>query len=579
MNKSRKKYLLISTIIAIVSLVSVIVFNNPFNTTKEVSYKNFITYTNKNMVKEIYLTNSPKFKFLLNDGKYYESDNPRTNNFKELMLTKGIQVSENIPISTKSAVATSMLILSILSIAFMVIKNSNISSKKILSVDALDANALTDCKYKFNDIAGNEELVSSMEDIVDFLKNPEKYEKYGAKIPRGVLLYGEPGTGKTLMAKAVAGEAGVPFYALSGSDFVQVYVGVGASRIRQLFKKAKNQKSAIIFIDEIDAIGKKRDGSKAGGSDERDQTLNALLTEMSGFNEKQGIVVMAATNRLDILDEALLRPGRFDRLIEVPLPDVSAREKIINLYLEDKPTANINVANLAQITTYFSGAKIESLANEAAILACKENSDYITDEHFEKAFSIVVAGYEKENKSSVKTGDKKITAYHEAGHAILINNLLPDETISKITIIPSTKGAGGYTLSIPEDKAYHNSEYLRKRIMVLLGGRAAEEIMFGVDKITTGAHNDLKQCTKIACSMITQYGMGNTLGLLNLEELINFNLSAKPDLTNECKDFLDDLYNDVKFILINRKKQLEELTSVLLTKETLNTKDISSILN
>lgn len=367
-------------------------------------------------------------------------------------------------------------------------------------------------------------------------------------MPKGIILYGEPGTGKTLLAKAVAGEANVPFYAMSGSDFVQVYVGVGASRIRQLFKKAKGHGKAVIFIDEIDAIGKKRDNSKTGGSDERDQTLNALLTEMSGFNEKNGIIVMAATNRLDMLDEALLRPGRFDRHIEVSLPDLSAREKILNLHLKNKPTKSIDIKEWSQKTAYFSGAKLENLVNEAAILACKEESEFIENTHMDKAFSIVIAGYEKQNRDFIKEKDRKITAFHEVGHALVSLKILPNEKVSKVTIIPSTKGAGGYTLSIPEDSLYQNKDYLKKRIMVLLGGRAAEELVFGKDYITTGAHNDLKQCTNIAYHMVTQYGMGETLGLLNMQELMNLNIN-KDSIIKECKNLVDNLYEETKNLL------------------------------
>ena len=398
-------------------------------------------------------------------------------------------------------------------------------------------------------------------------------------MPKGILLFGEPGTGKTLLAKAIAGEAEVPFYAVSGSDFVQVYVGVGASRIRQLFKKAKNNKSgkAVIFIDEIDAIGKKRAGSAGtGGSDERDQTLNALLTEMSGFNEKEGIVILAATNRLDMLDPALLRPGRFDRHIEVTLPDVSSREKIISLHLKNKPVDNIDVHEWAQKTSYFSGAKIESLINEAAILACKEDSTYIENKHIDKAFSIVLTGYEKKDRDYIKDIDRRITAYHEAGHALISSKVLPNEKISKITIIPSTKGAGGYTLSIPEDKLYQNKDYLRKRIMVLLGGRAAEEVIFGADYVTTGAYNDLQHSTNIAFKMVTQYGMGNTLGLLNMRELSDLNINQN-EIIKECKCLTDSIYNDVKNILIENRHCLKTTVQLLMEKETLFSNDLENL--
>ncbi len=318
---------------------------------------------------------------------------------------------------------------------------------------------------------------------------------------------------------------------------------------------------------------KKRSSEKAGGSEERDQTLNALLTEMSGFNEKEGIIIMAATNRLDILDEALLRPGRFDRHIEVNLPDVVAREKILNLHLKNKPIGNINIKDWAKKTAYFSGAKIENLLNEAAILACKENSVKIEDYHVDKAFSVVLAGYEKQNRDYIKNKDKKITAYHEIGHALISSIFLPKEKISKVTIIPSTKGAGGYTLSIPEDSLYQSKEYLRNRIMVLLGGRAAEEIIFGKDHITTGAHNDLQRSTSIAYKMVTEYGMGETLGLLNMGSLKHELSINENDIIKECKSLIDNIYKDVKDTLLKEKDQLDSLSEKLLEKETLYEED------
>lgn len=314
------------------------------------------------------------------------------------------------------------------------------------------------------------------------------------------------------------------------------------------------------------------------GSEERDQTLNALLTEMSGFNEKQGIVVIAATNRLDILDSALLRPGRFDRHIEVSLPDISARKKILRLHMKNKPVNNINLGDLAKKTAYFSGAKLENLVNEAAILACKENSDYIENIHFEKAFSIVIAGHEKISRDYISDTDRKITAYHEVGHSIVSLKLLPQEKISKVTIIPSTKGAGGYTLSIPEDKMYQNKDYIIKRIMVLLGGRAAEEIIFGNNNITTGAYNDLKQSTNMITNMITKYGMGTSLGLLNIDELYEINYSVSNSVIEECKTTVENLYDKTKKLLLENKDLLENFTNALLENETMYENDIQKLL-
>jgi len=578
MNKNKKRYLYIPMAIALLSIVLLLIFNIDSPSKSDKLYVDFMKDIAAKKVSTVYVTSSPKIKVKLTDGNTYETDNPRTNNFKEELLKQGINVSENSPFSPKQAIPTFLLSASLVFMAVMTVKSSSLSSKKLKGVDALDVSAVSNAACTFDSVAGNEEAKESVKDIIDFLKNPEKYNAYGARMPKGIMLYGEPGTGKTLLAKAVAGEAGVPFYAMSGSDFVQVYVGVGASRIRQLFKKARSHGKAVIFIDEIDAIGKKRDGGKAGGgSEEKDQTLNALLTEMSGFNEKEGIFIIAATNRLDTLDPALLRPGRFDRHIEITLPDVAAREKILALHLKNKPIKDINIHEWAQKTSYFSGAKLESLVNEAAILAAKDEDKFITNLHMDKAYSIVLAGYEKINRDHIKDKDKKITAYHEAGHALLTLKVLPDDKLSKVTIIPTSKGAGGYTLSIPEDKLYQNKDYLKRRIMVLLAGRAAEDIIFGSDFITTGAYNDFQQTTRIVSSMITQYGMGETLGLLNFEELSHLNYANTDNIVKECKTTIDSLYEEVKQIITKDRELLEKITEKLIEKETLLDTDIEEI--
>ncbi|MFL0246612.1 ATP-dependent metallopeptidase FtsH/Yme1/Tma family protein [Candidatus Clostridium stratigraminis] len=578
MNSKKKKYIYIPMLTALISIILLLVFNLDSKTASTKLYVDFLKDISNKSVSTVYVTNSPKITVKLTNGQIYQTDNPRTNNFKEELLKQGVQVSETSNYSPKDLIPAVLFSLSLAAMAGITLKTSSFSTKKFRGVDSLDANAVLNTSYNFNSVAGNEEAKESVRDIVDFLKNPEKYTAYGARMPRGVILYGEPGTGKTLLAKAVAGEANVPFYAMSGSDFVQVYVGVGASRIRQLFKKAKSHGKAVIFIDEIDAIGKKRDGSKGGGSDERDQTLNSLLTEMSGFNEKDGIVVIAATNRLDMLDSALLRPGRFDRHIEITLPDISAREKILALHLKNKPAQNIDLHDWAQKTSYFSGAKLESLVNEAAILAAKEDSKYIENIHMDKAYSIVLAGYEKVDRDYIKEKDRKITAYHEAGHALLTLKVLPKDKLSKVTIIPTSKGAGGYTLSIPEDKLYQNKDYLKRRIMVLLAGRASEEIVFGKDYITTGAYNDFQQTTRMVSSMVTQYGMGETIGLLNLEELSNLNYTNTDAIVYECKAKINSLYEEVKTVILDNKELLEKITESLLEKETLLSEDITELL-
>lgn len=578
MKKLKNKFIMIPIVTSLISIIFIVIFNMSQTNITDKQYVAFQKDVSAHNISEVYITNDPSIDVILKNGTRYRTDNPRTVTFKEQLLQNGIKVSENSLFSYKDTVPVATLCISIIAIVIMLIKSSTMTSKSLFSVDALDTTAIEDAPFNFKNVAGNEEAKESVKDIVDFLKCPEKYAAYGAHMPKGIILYGEPGTGKTLLAKAVAGEAGVPFYAMSGSDFVQVYVGVGASRIRQLFKKARSHGKAVIFIDEIDAIGKKRENGKAGGSDERDQTLNSLLTEMSGFNESEGIIVMAATNRLDMLDSALLRPGRFDRHIEITLPDINARKEILELYLKNKPNYNVDVEDLAHKTAYFSGAKLESLVNEAAIIACKEESSCLKNEHLDKAFSIVIAGYEKINRSHISEKDRSITAFHEVGHALMSLKLLPKEKISKITIIPSTKGAGGYTLSIPEDKLYQNKAYIKKRIMVLLGGRAAEELIFGSEFITTGAYNDLKQSTNMITNMITQYGMGESLGLLNLSELSNINYSAGKTIVSECRDTINSLYEETKETLLENKKTLTKLAEELLKKETLQYDDINNLI-
>lgn len=569
MNLVKNKYFLIP--IFMIASVFIIVSLFSLNISKPVykSYNILINDIKQNSVYEVNLTSSPEIYVKLKNGQMYKTDNPRKEDFKEQLLLKGIKVSENQILDTGKL----MIIIPLLILSALLFYNLKVrSKKKNNSFDSIELNKIENSSYSFKSIAGNYEVKENVLDTISFLKNPEKFNHYKAKMPKGILLYGEPGTGKTLIAKAIAQEAGVPFYSTSGSDFVQIYVGVGASRIRQLFKKAKESKKAVIFIDEIDAIGKKRSQDPSSNG-ERDQTLNALLTEMSGFNDSNGIIVIAATNRIDTLDPALLRPGRFDRHIEVPLPDKKEREEILNLYLKGKPLGDINVEDLAGKTVYFSGAKLESFVNEAAILACRDDSPLILSKHFESAYTNILAGSEKKDRSSIRGIDKKITAYHEAGHALISSINLKDDQLSKVTIIPTTKGAGGYTLSIPEDRMYYTKEYLKNRIMVLLAGRAAEEIVFGDENITTGASNDLETASNIIWDMANKYGMVKSLGLFSLG-----NEKSAPELVNECKNILDDLYKKVKSTLKDNMDKLTILSEELIEKETLHKNEIYEIL-
>ncbi|MDB1921449.1 ATP-dependent metallopeptidase FtsH/Yme1/Tma family protein [Clostridium tertium] len=579
MNKIKKNIIWIPIVTAIIStlVLGYISFGSKANHTKQ--YSSFLEDITSNNISKVIVTNNSNLTVFLKDGSKYSTNNPDSPTLKEELLKNNIEVLDQNSTSPTKTVASSILLISIISIVFVTINKRKLGTSSMTNLDVKDfsedQNALN-----FDYVAGNEEAKESLMDIVDFLKNPQKYKDYGARMPKGVILYGSPGTGKTLLAKAVAGEAKVPFYALSGSDFVQVYVGVGAARIRNLFKKAKAQGKAVIFIDEIDAIGKKRGGSSASsGNDERDQTLNALLTEMSGFGEQEGIVVIAATNRLDTLDSALLRPGRFDRHIEVSLPDISAREKIISLHLENKPYNNLDLKDIAKKTAYFSGAKLENLINEAAIIAAKENSRLLTQDHINKAYSIVLAGYEKKERSHYLEEDMLLTSYHEAGHALVSLIKTPEDKVSKITIIPTTKGAGGYTLTIPKDSSYQRLDYLKNRIMVLLGGRAAEEIIFGQDKISTGAQGDLSQTTEMAMSMISEYGMGKTLGLLKLSSLGPLSNSYGNPVVEECRELVNSLYGETLELLKNNREILNKIAMNLIEQETLDEKEIYSIFN
>lgn len=456
-------------------------------------------------------------------------------------------------------------------IYFMFSRNKKVAQKEINNLS--EVNYKNKSSVKFSDIAGNYEAKESLKEIVDFIKYPDKYNKLGARMPKGLLLYGTPGTGKTLLARALAGEAEVPFFAVSGSDFVQVYAGLGASRIRKLFSKAKKVKKSVIFIDEIDAIGKKRIGGNARGSDEGDRTLNALLTEMSGFEENNSTIVVAATNRIDTLDNALLRPGRFDRQIEIMLPDKKARKEILQLYLSSRPVEdNIDIDKIADQTVYFNGAMLETLVNEAAIIAAKVNSSIIKNEHLESAYLHISAGKEKK-QLQVSMKQKKVTAYHEAGHALASKLLVPEDRILRVSIIPTTKGAGGYTLSTTQDTDLVTKEYIKNKMMVLLGGRAAEEIFFGSENVTTGAQNDIEKVTKIALDYIVKYGMHNELGTINYGVLAQ-EFAIQTNIEKYVKELIEELYRN---ILNKIKKNIEvliELADKLIEKETLIEKDI-----
>ena len=446
-----------------------------------------------------------------------------------------------------------------------------------------------DKQVVFANVAGLKEEKEDLEEVVDFLKNPQKYIRVGARIPKGVLLVGPPGTGKTLLAKAVAGEAGVPFFSISGSDFVEMFVGVGASRVRDLFEEAKRSAPCIIFIDEIDAVARMRGTGMGGGHDEREQTLNQLLVEMDGFGVNEGIIVMAATNRVDILDPAILRPGRFDRRIAVGVPDVQGREEILAVHAKGKPLGDdVNLKQIAQTTAGFTGAELENLLNEAAIHAAKEDRAFLKQEDIKDAFIKVGIGTEKKSKI-ISEKEKKITAYHETGHAILFH-VLPDmEPVYTISVIPTGPGAAGYTMPQPEnDEMFNTRGKMLQRITVALGGRVAEEMIF--DDITTGASQDIKQATAIARAMVTKYGMSARLGLVSYgndsDEVFigrdwghtkSYSESVAADIDAEVRRIIEECHKKAKEIIARHTFVLEKCAKELITKEKLNRDEFEAI--
>ena len=448
---------------------------------------------------------------------------------------------------------------------------------------------LGDKSVTFAQVAGLKEEKEELEEIVDFLKEPGKYTGVGARIPKGVLLEGPPGTGKTLLAKAVAGEAGVPFFSISGSDFVEMFVGVGASRVRDLFEEAKHNAPCIVFIDEIDAVARRRGTGMGGGHDERELTLNQLLVEMDGFGVNEGIIVMAATNRVDILDPAILRPGRFDRKVAVGTPDIGGREEILKVHAKNKPLGDdVNLQQIAQTTAGFTGADLENLLNEAAIIAAKENRSFIAQKDIKRAFIKVGIGAEKKSRI-ISDKEKKITAYHEAGHAILFH-VLPDVgPVYTVSIIPTGVGAAGYTMPLPEkDEMFATKSRMLQDIMVSLGGRIAEEIIFG--DITTGASSDIKKATKTARRMVTRYGMSDNIGVICYDDdddevFIGKDLAhAKAhseeisgEIDKEVKHIIDDCYTKAKDIILQHEDVLHSCAQLLLEKEKITREEFEGL--
>ena len=482
-----------------------------------------------------------------------------------------------------------LLVVVVFMFSMMNAQNAGNSGGKMMNFGKSRARLMTGGEVTLKDVAGLKEEKEDLEEIVDFLKDPAKYTKVGARIPKGVLLEGAPGTGKTLLAKAIAGEANVPFFSISGSDFVEMFVGVGASRVRDLFAEAKKNAPCIVFIDEIDAVARRRGTGMGGGHDEREQTLNQMLVEMDGFGTNEGIIVMAATNRVDILDPAILRPGRFDRKITVSPPDVGGREEILNVHAKNKPLSeDVDLKQVAQTTAGFTGADLENLLNESAILAAKENRAFIKQGDIKQAFIKVGIGSEKKSRI-ISEKEKKITAYHEAGHAILFH-VLPDVgPVYTVSIIPTGLGAAGYTMPLPErDEMFNTKGRMLQDIMVSLGGRIAGGIIF--DDVTTGASSDIKKATKVARAMVTKFGFSENIGVINYDEDDNevfigrdlahtrsHSEAVASEIDVEVKAIVDDCYKKAKDIIMKHEQVLHACADLLLEKEKIGRDEFEAL--
>ncbi len=625
MNKSQSAGMYIVLAIVVILFVSSVFVSGPTTKVSEISYSNFLERLDKGEFKKIeksddFLVAIPKVQ---PEAKEQKTVAPTMNNpfgvpetvkaptlkYKVLTPTYDPELMKRLDASDADIQVTrasessktisnllSYLLLPILFLVFLAVMAKSIQAggSQAMSFGKSKAKMLLDSKVKttFKDVAGIDEEKKELEEIVDFLKNGDKYIKLGARIPKGVLLVGPPGTGKTLMAKAVAGEAGVPFFSISGSDFVEMFVGVGASRVRDLFEQAKKHQPCIIFIDEIDAVGRQRGAGMGGGHDEREQTLNQLLVEMDGFDENTNIIVIAATNRPDILDNALLRPGRFDRQIYINAPDVRGREQILKVHAKNKQLEpEVDLKTLAKRTPGFTGADLQNLLNEAALLAARKNKDKISMGDIDNSIDRVIAGIEK--KSKVLTDeDKELTSYHEVGHALLAKLLKDADELHKVSIIPRGY-ALGVTWTKPKDEKVHtNKAKLLAQITVSLGGRAAEEIVYGKERVSTGASQDLINVTNIARKMVTAWGMSDKLGNMaygkNQENVFmgrdfghqrDYSEQVAFEIDEEMKRIVDEKYEEAKALLSSHRDMLEAISKELLDKETIDAEEFQDIMN
>ncbi|GAB6159259.1 ATP-dependent zinc metalloprotease FtsH [Desulfotomaculum varum] len=584
-------------------IVLVIIFLIQFTGEKKnavvpLRYDEFITALGQNKIQYVEMTTDKSTNMIIGkfkDGRDFQTNGPILDQtLIPLLMEKNVQFKQVPPPEPSwwTGLLTTMLpILIFVALFFFMMQQSQGGGNRVMSFGKSKARLHTDEKKKvtFEDVAGADEVKEELAEIVDYLKNPKKFNEIGAKIPKGVLLFGPPGTGKTLLARAVAGEAGVPFFSISGSDFVEMFVGVGASRVRDLFEQAKKNAPCIVFIDEIDAVGRQRGAGLGGGHDEREQTLNQLLVEMDGFNPNEGIIIVAATNRPDILDPALLRPGRFDRQIVVDQPDVKGREEILKVHARGKPLEeDVNLEVLARRTPGFTGADLANLMNEAALLAARSGKNKIGMRELEDSIERVIAGPEKKSKV-ISEKEKRLVSYHEAGHA-LVGYLLPNtDPVHKVSIIPRGR-AGGYTLLLPkEDRYYMTKSMLLDQVVMLLGGRVAEDVV--LKEISTGAQNDLERATGIIRRMIMEYGMSEELGPLTLGHKQdtpflgrdiardrNYSEEVAYAIDREVRKMIDQAYSKAKALLTEHRDTLDKIAGVLMEKETIEAAEFAQLM-
>jgi ATP-dependent metalloprotease FtsH len=591
------KNIAIYVLIVLLALFAVKLTSTPQTKTQELTYSEFIAQIQDGQVVSAraevdeYVYNITAD---LQNGAKITVTAPKESDIIKVMQDKGVQLDTPPvppPAWWTSLLSTLLPFLILIVVLIFIMNQTQGGGSKVMQFGRSKARLMTgeEVKTTFKDVAGAEEAKEEMAEVVEFLKNPQKFIKIGAKIPRGVLLYGAPGTGKTLMAKAVAGEAGVPFFSISGSDFVEMFVGVGAARVRDLFENAKKNSPCIVFIDEIDAVGRQRGAGLGGGHDEREQTLNQLLVEMDGFSTNEGIIVMASTNRPDILDPALLRPGRFDRHILIDRPDVKGREAILKVHVREKPLAdNVNLEILAKRTPGFTGADLANMVNEAALLTARRDKEKVGMEEMEESIERVIAGPEKKTRV-ISEKEKRLVAYHEAGHAIVAYNLPHTDKLHKISIIPRGR-AGGYTLLLPEeDRNYITRSYMLDEVATLLGGRVAEAMI--LKDISTGAQNDLERASNILRKMITEYGMSDELGPLTYghksEEVFlgrdinrdrNYSDAIAYAIDQEASQLMENSYKKAEGILQTNMTRLHLVASGLIDKETIDGDEFDTIM-